>query len=596
MIGILINDKDYLDVDNSVNLEMEFHSPIFNENAFLGSWTYNFSLPLSAKNKKLLDHPHILENSKKTQSYDVQLFLDNVFFEIGTLTVSDIGTRINCRMGIAESSFLFKAKNKTLKDLDFWSLDLYSPETSYNPLAYFKYLAENPDIDNTIVFYPYENKKLGDNFDSEDLKDNYNTNAFYVNYYKDAAFVEDAFAVAGHWIIYNPAVYVAKLVEEIFIKFGINIQHNEMRYSNALKWLTLLHCSSINEQVFPTLNLFQDTVNFSDIVPDVLIVDFLKALKSTFLLIPFINNGKMDYKSFFSISSLNKFYDFGAIVKDSLLPSPRKGINYKLSLANPNKDDYFKDNVKAFDVDDYESFSSGAVLPSWTTYPTPGSLFLCTTDNFFYEWVLKDSPVSNPPAADDFEWVKVSFNFYKDYNSDDSIEETVAIESVACTALNNESPFQDELYGSSRKWFIPRIEQPIWVKYIFNTYDNDPEDIRFLNYLGMQEDSNGWEYPMASYAKKLPNGSTATTGTHLEPDSTSGGLTDWHEAYKRIVADENREFSFQKAFNTITELKNAIKFDRKWQIDGRAFFIKSLKISYSNASGLGIAEVEAVQI
>lgn len=141
MLDVKVNGRS-LDL-GEFSISFELLSPVFND---IGSFSYPFTFPATAKNKSILGfHNRVNNNQVINQKTAVELYLNGLIWKRGNLMITE-GDRDNFKANftISEGYFYQTIKEKKLADLDFGGNRSYSPEILHD-----KIFKSYPEVDFT---------------------------------------------------------------------------------------------------------------------------------------------------------------------------------------------------------------------------------------------------------------------------------------------------------------------------------------------------------------------------------------------------------------------------------------------------------------
>jgi hypothetical protein len=127
MIGIKI-EGNWLDLPENFTINFVKSNPMFATGVIEGDFSYQFSIPASASNMRILNYPTQRAVQNVSVDNDCQLYLSHIFWREAVLRVKT-ATRnsISVELYSAAGEFSVKTANKKLKDIEF-GLDDYIPE------------------------------------------------------------------------------------------------------------------------------------------------------------------------------------------------------------------------------------------------------------------------------------------------------------------------------------------------------------------------------------------------------------------------------------------------------------------------------------
>lgn len=93
MLGLKVGNI-WLDLDAKTTASIQMNNPIFDKDSLARTFSFPFTLPLSARNKTALSHQDRLDSAKKNNKLPAKLYLLNNLFEVGFLEVKSYKGRI----------------------------------------------------------------------------------------------------------------------------------------------------------------------------------------------------------------------------------------------------------------------------------------------------------------------------------------------------------------------------------------------------------------------------------------------------------------------------------------------------------------------
>jgi len=127
MIGIKYNGQ-FLEMPSRYSLNMVENNSMFDFSAIEGDFSYSFSLPLTDKNKILLDFPEVIENNLSMgKEFAIELFLDSDFWKYATMVTGKVADvklidqlqSIEVTLKSGPGEFVTKLAKKPLKEIDY---------------------------------------------------------------------------------------------------------------------------------------------------------------------------------------------------------------------------------------------------------------------------------------------------------------------------------------------------------------------------------------------------------------------------------------------------------------------------------------------
>ncbi len=268
MLQIKIN-NEFLDLgDYSVTFELL--NPIFND---VGSFSYPFTLPLSPKNKNILQNPERLHKSLNANKYfDASIFLKGQPWKTGRLILREsTKTTIKANFVVGEGGYFNKIKDLNLHELQHSVYFAGSPRLDLF-LDVFNYQYPNADF---ALFYHKNEHLIGDTSIPGNLEP-------YVDYFKEFNRFNPVTYYFSQFNTFMPFVYVNYVIDLINRTVNINEQFNALKNDAELRQLVFANNTTasslqIQNNYFPML-----PIHLRNHVPRIKVTDFFKILEETF--------------------------------------------------------------------------------------------------------------------------------------------------------------------------------------------------------------------------------------------------------------------------------------------------------------------------
>jgi hypothetical protein len=238
------------------------------------------------------------------------------------------------------------------------------------------------------------------------------------------------------------------------------------------------------------INKWADSFNLKNHVPDMLITDFIKFVKSFFCIGYFVDDSKRTVEIILLKDVINSvdyddFTSFTSILKEIDL---NDGLGYILKLPDTN-DQYIKDNV--IDLSGYtvkDPVATVTDLYALSDQQEKDVRYVISLDEYWkLIFITNGTTITNL-------WQKFSENYYN-YKVGNGGNEIPLNANTLLTIIDPASPFQllpiTNEEGSSKE---------------FDIGNNNNDKLRFLIYRGMQSGASGNLYPLGTNGYKSYSG------------------------------------------------------------------------------------------
>lgn len=317
MISIKANEK-WLDLDRNQKITLEITNPLFDD-GIRGLLTYPFSLNLqNNENRKALGWPDRLANVNPEESIeDVELYLKNWLYKIGVMKYrgQNAGTgsyNFQCDAGAIAN--LIDGVKLTDLDLGTEALSLAVLDNNFPTYNYALFPVYNPN------FYGDKNDEFLD----------------YQNYY-DGGFPSNSDFNNNHCI--TPFPYLVYILTKIFDTYGYSISGDWITNAEVRK--IVLHSNYAIDKIIGIQNVYGDTIDFKNHVPDMTIKSFLVAVK-TFLGLGLIfnsNTKEVEIVKLDDVIDTDEYEDWTSKVGKSYddVPVDYRGVTLKCNQDQTDK-------------------------------------------------------------------------------------------------------------------------------------------------------------------------------------------------------------------------------------------------------------------
>jgi len=407
-------------VSKETAIPLTITNPMFSDR---GSGSLPFSVPDCEHNQKVLGYPNrITRSGQNDTSYAVTVETDIKTLK-GTLKYVDTSDgKISLNFYYNEGDFWYWAKNtklRTITTLANKEIDFVNERENYFnniwpavEMAFFPIAVNLVALDNYIPSGGNDNQWSSRKLCISDYIITNNPSDLFRDDYADFLNGGD---VSGY---ITGFLYVNEVLQWIAKTYGLKINANFLASTDELKSSVVLNNATFS-------NLYTggyQSVNYSYLLPDVTVLDFLDAVEKKFGCLLFVDSPKkeINIKSIKSIFSeiyskvarctvkLNKHTDaLGIALKSARSSSPYIAINE--NYVNNFFFNYF--DTEAISRVDGKVYVTAA-SPDYTNYPN--KIVLCTSTQCYFrlEWV---------DAGDDYEYTATAIhsNYYDISNNED---------------------------------------------------------------------------------------------------------------------------------------------------------------------------------
>lgn len=268
MLQIKIN-NEFLDL-GQFSITFELLNPIFND---VGSFSYPFTIPLSPKNRTILQYPDRLHKSLVPQKYfDASIYVNGLPWKTGRLILREAGeTTVKANFVVGEGGYFNKINDLNLHELPH---SVYTPEspnlTMFLDVANYKY----PNAD--FALFHHKNEHLiGDTNVPAYLEQ-------YIDYFKEFNRYHPVTYYFSQFNTFMPFTYVNYAIDLINRTIGVNEKFNALKNDPELSQLVFANNTSASDLVNVNNYFRIMPIHLRNHVPRVKITDFFKVLEETF--------------------------------------------------------------------------------------------------------------------------------------------------------------------------------------------------------------------------------------------------------------------------------------------------------------------------
>lgn len=290
-MSVIIRKRDtgeIFDIPSDFTLEVNNTSSVFND---IGSKSVTTTIPRTPNNSRLLGYAFRPDIDAKPEYKIPVIIYDSTFMRRGMLYMSsayNTSKGYGVTLAFAEGIMYEEMKSVKLPDLS----GLPVIEKAYPEMkAYMDnlFVEENPNSELTLFSVSLKDETYSDSSSSDKVNitvlndvDPETSNTLYwpskINVVQNNALVP-VDVPAGYGV--SPFVKVWYILERIFSHFGYDIGNNPFRNDYQLRRLCVLNNV--------TDSLVMNTIDYSQLLPDITVIDFLKSLKCRFGLVFFVD-------------------------------------------------------------------------------------------------------------------------------------------------------------------------------------------------------------------------------------------------------------------------------------------------------------------
>lgn len=565
------------DLFPGTTINMEISNPIFDDDIIKGNYSFPFKLPLSDRNKFLLNYPDNIASPVSLQdSYTVDIYLDGwVLFPSAILKIKNCSNGIcNVYILVGISTFAEYAANTKLAQKmaythEFGGFDAASIIADVQAHAVSTLSGTVDTI--PYIFYPVGNPGhyQGGEVQAFSGTPFFADDKYVYNYYTGGNFetgvvlTDPASSDKHPPVTMVPFVYATYVIRQIIA--GQNFLSNIFDSDTELKKLTILNQFCLDNYLQLTLggtnyqNLTNRPIDLKNHVPDITVGEFLVGLKKTFCLYLYKNpfSDGIYFDAFKNLTAAAPQYDWTNLTTPDfdIEESLGKGIKY---LPPIKGDKFLEANFSMINLVRKPSVATVADLPA--TGNTVGDLRMVEYYPAVWIWTVTGSIGV---------WVYWTWAFGDYYKAPGGFELKPLY--AGCLPLNL------TFYPSSGTdvMIVPFINAPG----SYRTWDSKEVGNTLLNklvfYRGMQPTANfATPYPMGS-SHNLNYAGTVIGNYSLDWDGQYGLYNVWWKDYLQL-RDASKEVTKQVNLNLSTLLNLDLR--KKVRIGANNFFIRKLSL------------------
>ena len=529
MLSLKISGKD-VDLPDDFSFTMNLKSPVFGD---VGSYSYPFRIPATARNSILLGFRHRIESTTDLYREDNGVFSWNglPLFQ-GIVKLKTLNTMaFEGSIFEGEGDFYYQRKNLSLQDVDYGDIMWFVNNTE--KMAYINACKNTVYPQRAIAFPMVHNKTYFEEPPTEPMLE-------YFNYYWDSNLNSIKPGTNTRMVIV-PMLYLRYVLKKIFehldFVFDDSFFSNDYDY-NSLVLYNSVDCNSGLTGYF----LYSDwSLVFNYHVPRMTMNEFFSGLESFFNLRFFVNTSSRIIKliSVDEIVKASDYIEFSDKVISVITEIEEQITGYHLKMGMETDDETytaFKAELEVFLQRFKNPVQSLSDLMHWPL-----------SDYFDLRWVFDENCYYTLAANNS--WVEVSNTYFDDFMLSEFIykKDDQPISTKFSTLMNESVAPQNAVVGSAMTDWKLASAKLFFSRYVDNGY----------------------------YDRKMV-GQHATASNSLFYGGDNGLLNKHYKAY----FDFRMAAKFVKITKQMTfmELKD-FDFSRKYMIGGIKYLVKTLQVT-----------------
>lgn len=317
----------YVDLPNDFSFTMNMKSPVFND---IGSYSYPFKIPGTARNKSILGFMHRIENtSDPYQVFDGYVEWNGISLFSGSVKLRVLSSGYyEGTFYEAESDFYYKRKALSLQQIDFGTLSFD------NAAARWIY------INNCIEkYYPDCNVGFPRIWDPEYFDPVTTDNEQkYLNYYRNG--VLQLVTSTGNRTVIVPMLYMRFVLQKIFSRMSYILDDSFFQQDSSFNKLLLYNSVDCNSLESGPFSYPEDKLLLNYHLPRMNLGDFIKEFENFFHARFFVNNNTKTVvmKSIDSIIKSGEYADLSSQLLSINADLSDQFAGYRLSMELDSDD------------------------------------------------------------------------------------------------------------------------------------------------------------------------------------------------------------------------------------------------------------------
>lgn len=595
MNGIALHvDGEQLDL-GAAKVRLRIQSPLFQPEFVRQSYSYPFTLPWTPKNARLFHHAERMANVENIVELATDIYVAGLFWKSGVLKYRRYRNGYDCDLLIPPDAIITTLGNTNLQDVDLGVFDT-ADEAYFSTFSdlddrYSEHTADFPDV--PFVFAPIKiTKPLGDAHYYDYFEDQVGyvpdpRPGGYANHYDAGATYKWFMHVGtlpndGEWIdVFTPFPYLRSVLDAVMALVGRSLTSTlaeEDEFKRMVVVGNLLQLAG-----FVTTGTTATSVDQSYLVmnpakglPNISCIEFIVALQKRF-------NARFIFSAtgarFVTVREVLDTYD---IFDATNLAIPEFDVElqeadgYKLDEVEDPMDALGSDRNVAQDVIIQHTVNSVEDLAGLT--PDSGDVALVLSAAALYK--------NNG-------FFSATWEYHMPYLPGVVVGSgSVGLDvGVAMTKMHTGL---DGINGG-RSWLTPEVDLTLSERQerdIHGVGRHDLSVLRLLFYRGLQQDSNGSNYPLLTNGLLDYDGNAITGAEWTERIEGAGGIHDtW---YKSSLALNSAKRVQRKVRLALADMLH-YDFTRKMHIDSINYLVDAIDVEFT-VDSVGIPRLDLVKV
>lgn len=603
MIAIRINRTDWLELYADTKLDITLSSPVFSDKVVEENSVYNFDIPNTLHNRRILGYPGRVQSINQTiTDKSVEVFWNEKPVGSGSAIIKSVTReKIELVAGLNESTFIYKHGKKLITSFEYGGTmtyrDYYNTETESILQVCNGTFPEYP-----FAYFPVKNLSL---FDGSQWETGWRTDALsrpFQNDYKAMVYdpVNETYKYKTGHVSVSPFPYVGFVIEEIFKECGYTIGYNIFREDDNLRRLCIYNPNVIFA-VGPNRDYFY--IDIAHHLPEMTVAELLAAIKMPFAL-TFNINERLKTVSIRTFNQLNDVRQQIDYMKSETTEETSKLLRFKVAVDG--NDEHAQLRQKPEDVQNSRYRGSVYIEADLSTITSPleGDTALVLSTYEIHQYL--------PDQSGAFSWQALCYNIQNTTDTgteDEEIQEYDQKFTCVFPELNELlTPLTAELITvdtllsdinlgyTTNNWATPIVDivgnkknKPMEPTLAYNDFG-----LKLMMYWGIGPMLDGpLSYPKGSstiyeYESVMPG----LRFLSLFPNHAYNFIDVYLNRYKKTL--QNKKVMKIKKFMTIIELQD-IDWTKTVLIDGCLWLTTSVKIAVGHKENAP-AEMELTKI
>lgn len=266
-----------LALPDNFTFNIESNHPFFSDE---GTASIPVTLPASPENLSLLGHPDRINNAHR-HIREYQACLQTGIFQKRCRLISESAGKeagISASLALEESEMYAEIQDRNLRDIFAAQSYIVTRSTIYTPFQVYKGAYRDFDFLKDLAFFPVATDKDGSgnvSIINEPLEDKFNEDARIVTVNGKTFSVPAGYGVA-------PYMFLWSMIDRMFTLAGYEVEYNAFS-EVPLKEIVVVHnCADLYCAIGNMSGSQRWEFNYSDLVPNVTVGDFIVFLRDTF--------------------------------------------------------------------------------------------------------------------------------------------------------------------------------------------------------------------------------------------------------------------------------------------------------------------------